>query len=133
MPQILIIEDEAEIREILVHVLKRNNYYTRQAENGASAVKQLRAYPADLVITDMLMPDMEGVELIKILRREFPVTKIIAISGGGFGDAQDYLKIASALGAHKVMTKPFQLNELLDAVSELLHPPPSHTTPGTTR
>lgn len=126
MAEILVIEDDELLRQILVRRLAANRYVVREAGNGHEGLRLMRERPACLVITDIVMPDMEGIETIRHLRRDYPSTKIVAISGGGIGDAQDYLKIARELGAQRTFSKPFLPGELLSAVEELLPPIRSH-------
>lgn len=120
MAEIIIIEDDELLRQMLVRWLGANGYPVREAGNGHEGLRLMREHPAALVITDLVMPDMEGIETIRHLRRDYPKTKIVAISGGGVGDANGYLKIASELGAHRTFAKPFFPGELLSAVEELL-------------
>jgi CheY-like chemotaxis protein len=89
-----------------------------QAPNGRLALQHMEQQPAQVVVTDMLMPDMDGVETILALRRVYPDVKIIAISGGGINSAENYLTIARTLGTHKVFDKPFDPLELLKAIQE---------------
>lgn len=122
MAEILIIEDDELLRQMLARCLAANRYVVREAGNGHEGLRLMRERPACLVITDIVMPDMEGIETIRHLRRDYPGTKIVAISGGGIGDAKDYLKIARELGAQRTLSKPFLPAELLSAVEELLPP-----------
>jgi CheY-like chemotaxis protein len=124
MTRILVIEDDTVIRRVLSLNLVNAGYTVFEATHGADALLQLRKNRTDLVITDMLMPEMDGVETIQQLRRTFPDVKIIAISGGGMASADYYLKIARELGVGKTLKKPFTFPELLDAIQEL-HPPPA--------
>src|SRR6185436_7733940 len=94
MPEILIIEDDILLRQMLARWFVQNRYHVREAGNGHEGLRLMRERPAHLVITDIVMPDMEGIETIRHLRRDYPSTKIVAISGGGIGEANGYLKIA---------------------------------------
>jgi CheY-like chemotaxis protein len=124
---VLIIEDEAAIRRVLTRVLERAGFIVRTAENGDDALQQLRAAEVDIVITDIIMPKMHGVDAIKRIVQEFSRVRIIAISGGGnFGitdykpDAittSAYLAAARKAGAHALLTKPFQTAEVLHAIN----------------
>jgi CheY-like chemotaxis protein len=124
---VLIIEDEAVIRRVLTRVLERAGFIVRTAENGDDALQQLRAAEVDIVITDIIMPKMHGVDAIKNIVKEFSRVRIIAISGGGnFGitdykpDAittSAYLAAARKAGAHALLTKPFQTAEVLHAIN----------------
>jgi len=128
MTRILLIEDDSTLRWFLYHNLIKEGYAVFDAVHGADGLLQLRKNPVDLVITDMLMPEMDGVETIQQLRRSFPGVKIIAISGGGMASPDHYLKIARKLGAGKTMKKPFTFPELLGAIHEL-HPLPPDLRP----
>ena len=90
-----------------------------QATNGREALQRVALTPYDLVITDILMPEQDGLEVIKELRRAFPTVKIIAISGGGLFDKASALKCATLLGAHRTLAKPFGPEELLGAMRAL--------------
>ena len=127
MKSVLIIEDEAAIRRVLTRVLERAGFMVRTAENGDDALQQLRAAEVDIVITDIIMPKMHGIDAIKWIVKEFSRVRIIAISGGGnFGitdykpDAittSAYLAAARKAGAHALLTKPFQTAEVLHAIN----------------
>jgi YesN/AraC family two-component response regulator len=95
------------------------------ADDGQKGVKSFREHPADLVITDIIMPEKEGIECIKELKRDFADIKIIAISGGGRIGPFDYLDLAKKFGAKRVFKKPFDWPEMLDAIRELLNLPPN--------
>jgi DNA-binding response OmpR family regulator len=120
MARILIIDDEAMIRNLLVRMLEREGYETVTASNGKDGINIHRKNPADLIITDLIMPDKEGIETIMELRRDFQDVKIIAMSGGGKTDSETYLHIAKTIGAIKTLAKPFDRKELLTTIRELL-------------
>jgi DNA-binding response OmpR family regulator len=120
MARILVVDDEIAIREMLKQYLERAEYDVLVAQNGKEALKLNRGTPVDLIITDIVMPEKEGLETIVEFRRQFPSVKIIAISGGGQIGANKYLDIAKALGAQKTFAKPFELRELLEEVRKLL-------------
>jgi len=130
MTDILIIEDDVLLRQALARLLERSSYQVREAGNGMEGLKCMRECPAPLVITDILMPEMEGIETIRHLRRFFPETKIIAMSGGGKVGPHLYLKIAAELGAHKTLAKPFLPWTFVQSVQELLAPPSAGDHPG---
>lgn len=119
MARILVIDDDESIRALLRTVLELQGYDVIEAENGYEGLLCYRAEPTDLVITDMLMPVMDGVEMITELQRDFPWVKIVAISGG-----RRALEDARALTPH-TFEKPFALGEILDAVRELVCAPTS--------
>ena len=119
MPHILVIDDDELIRRLVNHALTRAGYEVMEASNGRKGLAAFKAAPAELVITDLIMPDMEGLEAIQELRRRSPGLKIIAMSGGGVGWSVDYLKMAEKFGASRILSKPFALGTLCAMVAEL--------------
>jgi len=103
------------IRELLAEA----GYMAEAAANGRVALEWLRSNRADLVITEMLMPEVDGIELIQALHREHPGAKILAISGGGMIPPGNYLRLARALRVQQVLAKPFTRVELLEAVKQI--------------
>jgi DNA-binding response OmpR family regulator len=120
VPSILLIEDDELFREALADALTERGYPVTQAADGEQGVKLFRAAPTDLVITDIVMPNKEGIATVMELRRDFPKLGIIAMSGGLAQDAQHYLKLAGALGANRTLEKPFAFPALLQAIEEVL-------------
>ena len=120
MPRILIIDDEVQILKMLQQMFEREGYDTVTAPDGREGVKAYRENPTDLIITDLIMPEKEGIEMIFELKREFPDVKIIAMSGGGRTEPHGYLKIAEKAGALRTFRKPLEREELLKAVREIL-------------
>jgi len=120
MARILVIDDEDQIRVMLRQVLEDAGYEVDDAPNGVEGIKRYHQNPADLIITDMIMPKKEGMETILDLRHEYPTVKVIAISGGGRIGPEPYLEIAEGLGAIRVFTKPFRIEDLLTAVRNLI-------------
>ena len=130
MQRILIVDDERDVRDSIKSVLDLAGYMVRTAENAADALDQLGRVPIDVVITDIIMPKMNGVQAIESIRKAFPLVRIVAISGGGnFGVAayqptaittNAYLASAEKAGAHLVLTKPFEAEDLIEAVEKLL-------------
>lgn len=120
MPYIIVIDDEEGVRKALQCVLEKEGFQVKEASNGLEGMTLQRERPADLVITDLIMPHQEGLETIKMLREEFSQTKIIAISGGGWLDADSYLATAKKIGADLVLSKPIDRKSLVEAVSSLL-------------
>ena len=121
MAKILIVEDDQQMREMLKQYLESEEYEVIDSHDGSEAVKILRETNVDLIITDIIMPEIDGVGLIRNLRREYPNLNIIAISGGSRHiDPQNPLKIVEKLGVTHTFTKPFKLTELLGAVRELV-------------
>jgi DNA-binding NtrC family response regulator len=121
MSKILVIEDDTSFRNVLVQMLERAGFEVRQAENGTLAIKICETYSPDLVLTDIIMPDKEGLETIQELLGLNPDLKIIAMSGGGRFGANSYLPLAAKLGAKMTLQKPFMRDELLAAINKVLH------------
>lgn len=119
MKRILIVDDDVQMREMLRQMLEREGYSVADAPDGKVAMKLFGEEPADLVITDLIMPEKEGIEMIREFRRDFPEVKIIAMSGGGFIGPETYLKIAKGMGAMRTFAKPVGREELLEAIIEL--------------
>jgi YesN/AraC family two-component response regulator len=118
--RILIIDDDFHVRDMMERLLRRAGYDAQLAENGVEAVKMHRENPMDLVITDIIMPEKEGLEIITEFRRDYPAVKLIAISGGGRIGPANYLKMARLLGAERTFAKPVDTSQLLSAIGELL-------------
>lgn len=125
MKSILVIDDNIYVRSLLREMLELANYDVTEAPNGEVGARLFRQEPVDLVITDIFMPEKEGLETIRELRRDFPGVKIIAISGGGSRGDLAFLPTAKKLGAHYTFVKPFEMDEMLAAVHELLDEPES--------
>ena len=122
MPRVLVIDDDEQLRALLHEILERAGFEVMEAAHGAEGLRLYRAQPADLVITDLIMPEKEGVETILELRRDFPNARVIAMSGGGRQAGRDYLRMAEQLGAKRTVSKPFSRQQILDAVRDLLAP-----------
>ncbi len=120
MARILVIEDDPQVLAMLRQTLEREGYEVIDASNGQEGIRLYREKSADLIITDLIMPEKEGIETIIELRRDFPQVKIIAISGGGRLGTEKYLQFAEELGAQRTFTKPIGRDELLGAVRELV-------------
>jgi DNA-binding response OmpR family regulator len=123
MPRILIVDDDHSFRKMLWLVLVKWGYDAVEAANGKEAEKLHRFLPADLLLTDLIMPEQEGLETIQQFRRLHPAVKIIAMSGGGRSDPRDFLKTAKLFGADRTFAKPFALEELAAAIAQLLSIP----------
>lgn len=119
-PRVLLIDDEEGVRTVIREVLDRAGYEVEVAEDGAHGLKIFAANPTPVVITDLIMPQMDGLEMIGALRRAYPWVKIIAISGGGRRLSRDYLPAAQALGADRILYKPFEPSEIVETVRELM-------------
>ncbi|HIJ89986.1 MAG: response regulator [Desulfobulbaceae bacterium] len=120
MARILLIDDEQMVLELLVSVLTRAGYEVITAGDGLVACQLCRSQDFDLVITDIIMPEMDGIEMIQELRQRCPQVKIIAMSGGGRCSPQDYLEIAGVLGVSATIAKPFSNKDFLATVNEVL-------------
>ena len=125
MARILIIDDEPQIRSMLKLMLEREGYEVVEAPDGVEGIKVYRQNPADLIITDLIMPNKDGIGMIIDLKKEFPNVKIIAMSGGGLNKPDGYLKGAKKLGAACTLTKPIDREKMLEAVREILKESPS--------
>jgi len=125
MPLILIIDDEPQIRSMLKLMLERDGYEVAEAPDGIEGIRVYRQKPADLVITDLIMPNKDGIGMIIDLKKEFPNVKIIAMSGGGLNKPEGYLKGAKKLGAACTLTKPIDRDEMLRAIKDVLQSPSS--------
>lgn len=118
--RVLIIDDDEQIRVLLEQMMHWAGFEVMVAENGKVAMQLQREKPADLVITDLIMPEQEGLETISRLKKDYGGIKIIAISGGGRIGPEAYLPAALELGADRVFSKPFDVQEIVDAVREML-------------
>jgi len=101
-------------------LLEYSGHTVVEARNGKEGLELFERARADLVITDIVMPENEGLEVLMVLRSKHPPVKIIAMSGGGRGSAKDYLHIAKQMGAARVLAKPFSNEVLIATVSELV-------------
>lgn len=123
MKRILVIEDDDAHRHMLTAALKGAHYEIREAPDGEKGCELYRQNPCDLIITDIFMPEKEGLEVILDLKAEFPEVKIMAISGGGYKSnflADEILNIAKDLGADTVMSKPIKIQALRIRVKEII-------------
>ncbi len=120
MRKILIVDDDKKIANLLKIYLENKYCEVNVAFDGCSAIKKIRQDNFDLVITDLLMPDKEGLELILEIKDHDPSIKIIAFSGGGIIDADECLNFADKFGADYVFSKPLPLNKLTDTVYKLI-------------
>jgi CheY-like chemotaxis protein len=123
MAKILILDDNLEMVELQAEHLRGEGHDVTLSTTGASAVAGIKTGAFDLLVTDIIMPDMDGIEVIMSLRKLQPPIKIIAISGGGRINARDYLELATRLGVHGTLQKPFSGLELCLAVERALQSP----------
>jgi YesN/AraC family two-component response regulator len=122
MARILIIDDEEQVRRFLRKILESEDHEVIDAPDGKIGLRLYHKEPADLIITDIFMPEKEGIETIMELKRNFPAVKIIAISGGGHQMApEDCLRLAEGLGVDYTLSKPFTRQQMLDVVQKALN------------
>ena len=117
---ILVVDDEIDFGKILAATLIKLGHTVTTASGGREASAEIARQKFDLVITDLVMPEKEGIELIQELAAISPGTRIIAMSGGGVNASKSYLKIAMHMGAKAVLSKPFSTSELVSALNEAL-------------
>jgi CheY-like chemotaxis protein len=127
---VLVIDDEADVRDGIKRVLERAGFSVRVIGNATDALLELQRVPAEVVITDIIMPKLNGVDAISLIVQKFPMVRIVAISGGGNFDTggnqpaaittTTYLAAARKAGAHFVLTKPFESHELIGAVDQVI-------------
>ena len=120
MARILVIDDDEQVRKALRALLQREGYDVAEAPDGREGMKAVQEHIPDLVMADIIMPEQDGLETIRKIRKDYPDVKVVAISGGGDLEPRFYLHFASGFGALRTLTKPFERQELLDTVRELL-------------
>jgi DNA-binding NtrC family response regulator len=120
MPTLLIIEDDHHILLMIKRMLEPLGYEIKLASDGNEGLEMFHKFEVDLVITDIIMPEKEGLEIIREMRRERPNLQIIAMSGGGKISADNYLETAKIFGAAKILEKPFSRTQMVSAVQHLL-------------
>ena len=125
MKRILVVDDNLIMRKLIRNIFSNEEYEIEEAENGVEGLEIVRKHDIDLVVTDIIMPVMEGLELIMHLKRDFPNIKIIAISGG----KPYYLYMAKKLGIEGIFTKPLNLQQFLGAVKRLIQFPKAGIIP----
>ena len=121
MTSILLVDDDDLSRSAVHKMLERTGYVVHSTGIGQEALDHYRSQPSDLVITDLIMPDIDGLEVIQQLRRMNPAVRVLAISGGGRVDAEEYLSVARKFGAVEVLPKPFTGQKLKDALEKALN------------
>ena len=117
---ILVVDDEEELRDIVGRVLRDAGHRVTTAADGKEAIVTMANEEFDLVLTDVIMPEKDGMQVISEARRKYPRVKIVAMSGGGHIPRDQYLKIATGLGAHAILEKPFSNRELMETVTAVL-------------
>jgi DNA-binding response OmpR family regulator len=121
MAGVLIVEDDNELREMIAISLRRRKLTVIEAVDGKEAIVHFKPSITDLVVTDIIMPEEDGLKVIIKLKELKPSLKVIAISGGGKAGPGSYLNLAKALGADAIYSKPFSINELVARIEELLN------------
>jgi CheY-like chemotaxis protein len=120
MARILVIDDNEDMRGMLAMTLQYEGFDVVSAANGTRALEELARAPADLIVTDLFMPDKDGIETIEEIRRKYPRTKIIAMSGWQSVQGPDYLDVARVMGAVGTLRKPFDPAQLIAIVRKVL-------------
>ena len=119
-PTVLVIDDDASILHMMTALLEDQNYYVFSANNGNAAIEVLKELHVDLVVTDIIMPGMEGLELIRNIKKSNSETKIIAMSGYRASGQLDYLRYAREFGVDHTFQKPFDIKQFLQTVKDLI-------------
>ena len=120
MARILVIDDDPNILRNVREILEEEGHEVREALAGEAAMEFLAGASVDLIVTDMNMPGMDGIELLIRVHDEYPATRLVAISGGGFMAKEELLRNASMLGAVAVLEKPFTVEQIVDIVNGAL-------------
>lgn len=120
MARILVVDDEAGVRAAIRKILSRAGHDVLEAADGKTALTMYQEDPVDVIIMDIYMPEMDGIETTIRLKHEFPDVKIIAVSGGGYLDKAKILEREARLGALRTLAKPLHERDILDAVSDAL-------------
>lgn len=117
MTSILVVDDDQALCHAVAEILAKAGYRTRMVHDGREALRQLEDEPADIVVTDLFMPEVDGLEVITMLRRASPSPCIVVMSGHETNEKIDYLQVAKSFGATSILKKPFRAAELLNAVA----------------
>jgi CheY-like chemotaxis protein len=118
MPSVLVVDDQDPVRQLIRETLEQAGYEVEEARDGKEGLDRYRARSTDLVLMDILMPDQDGLEALMTFRREFPDTRVIAMTGGSDTiGVLNFLDVAKMLGARRTLHKPFELKVLLDTVA----------------
>ncbi len=117
---ILVVDDEPELRELIQLVLRGAGHAVVGAADGREAAQMIASQPFDIVMTDLIMPERDGLEFIAEVRAKYPNVRVIAMSGGGHIARDSYLRIAQGFGAHAILEKPFENREVFSAIESAL-------------
>ena len=120
MARIIVIDDQEPIRRIVRRALENDGHTVLDASDGEAGMALLEREPADVVITDIFMPGMDGIQTLREIRKRFPATKVIAISGGDSSGLLDLRHDAELLGAMKSLQKPFNARDIVELVRSVL-------------
>ena len=120
MPRILVIDDDPDVRSSLNKILTRAGYAVVEAADGAAGIALQHTDPADVIITDIFMPGLDGLQTIRQLKKEGSAVKVIAVSGGDRTGTVDLKEHARLMGAFRVLAKPFEMHDVLAAVRDAL-------------
>jgi DNA-binding NtrC family response regulator len=120
MTRVLLVDDDDDFRMPLRKYLERTGHEVIEARNGTQAVEAYKKQPVDVVVTDLIMPEKEGIETIMELKRQHPQVRIVAMSGGGRINGGDFLKVAQQLGARRALAKPFSCQAMVAAIAEVM-------------
>jgi len=120
MKKVLIIDDDTLARATMASILEGAGYHVMTAEDGKRGLLRMRKEEPDVIITDLVMPEKEGIETIREILADRPQAKIIAVSGGGRRSGVEFLRLARALGACEVLAKPFDPDDLVGCVSRCI-------------
>lgn len=120
MARILLLDDEEPLRRLMAELLEEEGHSVSEGGDGRLTEDAERLADFDLVITDLMMPDADGLDVLRNIRACRPEMKVLAVSGGGRTVSQNFLPVAKVMGAQATLSKPFRPQELIDAVEALL-------------
>ena len=120
MARVLVIDDDPSICSVLRKILESEGYEVTEASDGAIGLQLFRERPADVVLSDIYMPKMDGAEMIDHFRVDFPGTPVVAMSGGGWTDKRELLDFIGELGDVQTIEKPFSRDEILEVLGKVL-------------
>jgi two-component system, chemotaxis family, chemotaxis protein CheY len=123
MANVMVIDDDDAVRGVIAKMLERDGHTVTEVEDGKRALRYFAGQPSDLVISDVYMPEMDGIEFLMRLREAFPETRIIMMSGGGVIPMDEVLEASTLLGAVGSLQKPIDMKQLRSAVAEALGDP----------
>jgi CheY-like chemotaxis protein len=118
--RILLADDNLDLTRLFSRALTAAGHDVTVVHDGKHAIEHMEREAYDLLVTDIVMPDLGGLDVLRALRKSAPGAKVIAMSGGGRGSSEQYLELAAAFGAIATLAKPFELEELTDAVAKAL-------------